>query len=44
MFLPIEPIRKELIPYRVGKFDIFKIKGKLRHIKEKFSVTGFQLS
>ncbi len=37
MFLPIEPIRKEIILYKkVGKIKTFEIKGRIRHLKLKF--------
>jgi len=41
MFLPIEPIRKEIILYKLGKIDIFEIKGRIRHLKLKFKVINF---
>ncbi len=36
MSLPIEHTRKEIIPYKGTKIDTFKIKGRIRHLKEKF--------
>ena len=41
MYLLIELTRKEIIPYKGVKIDTFKIKGKIRHLKEKFMVINF---
>jgi len=41
MFLPIEPIRKEIILYKEGKIETFEIKGRIRHLKLKFKEINF---
>jgi len=41
MFLPIEPIRKENIPYKNVTIDIFRINGRIKHLKEKFKEINF---
>ncbi|KKK44018.1 hypothetical protein LCGC14_0774920 [marine sediment metagenome] len=41
MFLPIELIRKENIPCKSVAIDIFRINGRIKHLKEKFKEINF---